>query len=274
MPENTCEELNCCPPGFTVPPLSGTLALAGDDSTATDPRVVDGEFIFAEEAQLTRATLVASNTSITVASTANIQTGYAVECIGVFKTITTTLGSYNVTVPDANGLALGQLVETSEEIVTAGNFVVGGIYRITSLGTTDFTLIGALSNTVGVQFTATGVGSGTGTSDYLSALVYFSYGTLITNIVGLTITLSNPALGSATTGVLFRPTAPPLIVSSVVVIPSTLFPSPTTATKVTSIVGSIITLSAAPTASMTGALLSFFPAELDPNVQDEDELFT
>jgi len=48
--------------------------------------------------------------------------------------------------------------------ITAGAFVVGKEYRILSIGTTDFTLIGAASNTVGVHFTATGVGSGTGTA--------------------------------------------------------------------------------------------------------------
>lgn len=36
-------------------------------------------------------------------------------------------------------------------------------YMILTVGTTDFTAIGAASNTVGLQFTATGAGSGTGT---------------------------------------------------------------------------------------------------------------
>jgi hypothetical protein len=274
MPEETCVEVNCCPLGYTVPGLGGTLALAGDDSTATDPRVVAGEFIFAEEAKLTRATLVGSNPNIVVNSTSGIQQGYAIECIGVYKDIVATLGSYDVTVPDVAGLKIGQLIDSSEETITAGNFVVGNDYKITSLGTTDFTLIGAPSNTEGVLFTATGVGSGTGTANYLSALNYFAYGTVITNIVGLTVTLSNPALGPATTEVLFRPVAPPLIVGSTVVIPSTLFPSLTTATTVTNIAGTTLTLSATPTASMTKALVSFFPAELDPNVFDEAQLFT
>ncbi len=46
--------------------------------------------------------------------------------------------------------------------VTAGSFVIGKSYTIRSIGTTDYTLIGAVANTVGVLFTATGVGSGTG----------------------------------------------------------------------------------------------------------------
>jgi len=218
MADETCVEVNCCPLGYTVPGLGGTLALAGDDSTATDPRVAAGDFIWGEEAKLTRATLVASNSNIVVASNAGIQQGYAVECIGVYKNIVATLGSYNVTVPDVAGLKIGQLMDES--------------------------------------------------------LTYFAYGTVITNIVGLTVTLSNPALGPATTEVLFRPVAPPLIVGSTVVIPSTLYPSLTTATTVTNIAGTTLTLSAAPTASMTKALVSFFPADLDPNVFDEAELFT
>ena len=48
--------------------------------------------------------------------------------------------------------------------VTAGAFLVGTTYLITSVGTTNFTSIGATSNTVGVYFIATGVGSGTGTA--------------------------------------------------------------------------------------------------------------
>jgi hypothetical protein len=46
--------------------------------------------------------------------------------------------------------------------VNAGSFVVGKQYTIRTVGTTSFTGIGAVANTVGVLFTATGVGSGTG----------------------------------------------------------------------------------------------------------------
>jgi hypothetical protein len=50
--------------------------------------------------------------------------------------------------------------------VTAGGFTVGQTYRILTIGNTDFTLIGASANTVGVHFIATGVGTGTGTAEY------------------------------------------------------------------------------------------------------------
>ena len=51
---------------------------------------------------------------------------------------------------------------------TAGSFVIGRTYEITSTGTTNFTLIGAANNTPGTEFTATGPGSGTGTATTLT----------------------------------------------------------------------------------------------------------
>lgn len=47
---------------------------------------------------------------------------------------------------------------------TAGSFITGTKYKILFVGTTDFTAIGAAANDVGVEFTATGAGSGTGTA--------------------------------------------------------------------------------------------------------------
>lgn len=52
----------------------------------------------------------------------------------------------------------------NNNILTAGSFIVGQTYRIVTLGTTNFTLIGASTNTIGVSFTATGAGAGTGTA--------------------------------------------------------------------------------------------------------------
>lgn len=49
-------------------------------------------------------------------------------------------------------------------LVTAGSFTVGELYLIQSIGTTDFTAIGAAANTTGTFFVATGIGTGTGTA--------------------------------------------------------------------------------------------------------------
>jgi hypothetical protein len=54
---------------------------------------------------------------------------------------------------------------SGEDSVTAGSFTVGFSYQILTLGTTNWTAIGAGVNPqVGAVFTATGVGSGTGTA--------------------------------------------------------------------------------------------------------------
>lgn len=53
----------------------------------------------------------------------------------------------------------------------AGSFVLGKQYKIKTLGTTDFTLIGASANTVGVVFTATNVGTGTGEANINTVLI-------------------------------------------------------------------------------------------------------
>lgn len=47
--------------------------------------------------------------------------------------------------------------------IAASSVIVGESYQITSIGTTDFTIMGASDNTVGTVFTATAVGTGSGT---------------------------------------------------------------------------------------------------------------
>jgi hypothetical protein len=66
--------------------------------------------------------------------------------------------TFPITYVDANTYTV-TLPNTS-----AGSFITGEVYIITVVGTTDFTAIGASSNTIGVTFTATGPGSGTGTA--------------------------------------------------------------------------------------------------------------
>lgn len=69
-----------------------------------------------------------------------------------------------------------ELMNEDTETVTTGGFVVGVKYTIVNVGDTNFTLIGAASNTVGVAFTATGVGGGTtGTASNGIATQSFNY---------------------------------------------------------------------------------------------------
>jgi hypothetical protein len=85
-------------------------------------------------------------------------------------------GNYNVNNGDiiADGstslfqLDSGPIVQTEGivTVVNAGSFAIGKRYKILTVGTTDFTLIGAADNNIGTQFTATGAGTGTGTAEF------------------------------------------------------------------------------------------------------------
>lgn len=81
-----------------------------------------------------------------------------------------------------------RIVEFAENTVkSAGDIEAGLDYVIATVGTTDFTVIGAASNTVGVLFTATGPGSGDGTAAIqhpdTAAIRWASTEALVTNNV-------------------------------------------------------------------------------------------
>ena len=85
-------------------------------------------------------------------------------------------GPWSPTTPTALGanpfsMSAGSNVVTVTQnahgyLTTAGSFIVGQQYKIVSTGSgsTNFTLIGAASNAIGTIFTATGVGTGSGTA--------------------------------------------------------------------------------------------------------------
>ena len=64
------------------------------------------------------------------------------------------------TVGTTNWLAIG----ADNEVVCAGSFVIGTTYTIKTVGGSDYTLIGASASTIGISFTTTGVGAGSGTA--------------------------------------------------------------------------------------------------------------
>ena len=80
---------------------------------------------------------------------------------GVFSTA--GLFSLSGTIGDTNALSSLTVTEIAATTsVNAGSFILGKDYTISIVGTTDFVSIGASSNTVSVQFTASGAGTGTG----------------------------------------------------------------------------------------------------------------
>ena len=89
---------------------------------------------------------------------------------GLLLTVTSTDATTNLLTFSVYGgmtsgaIAVGTKITFSNvnNTTAAGAFVTGRQYTIASLGTTNFTLVGAASNTVGLTFTATGCGTGTG----------------------------------------------------------------------------------------------------------------
>lgn len=79
--------------------------------------------------------------------------------------VETGTGYYNASAYDIAGNETPRYIgATSSTVVNAGAFVTNYAYVIETVGTTDFTAIGASANTVGIQFKATGAGAGTGTA--------------------------------------------------------------------------------------------------------------
>ena len=121
--------------------------------------------------------------------------GVGVPAIGIYKaninanTLVSVSGTYfaniatvTITNNDHNDIKIGMVANTIGSstgafglnstvvsksvggITTAANIVPGYTYTITSVGTTDFTLIGANASVVGNVFVANAVGTGTGTA--------------------------------------------------------------------------------------------------------------
>lgn len=101
----------------------------------------------------------------------NVDFSNEVSSLGVVETLDKTYDYASIVIPY---IKLQQIFKRKQDfditlndgvITVAGNFIIGNTYKITSIGTTDFTVIGASSNTVGEIFEATGVGTGTGTAE-------------------------------------------------------------------------------------------------------------
>ena len=162
-------------------------------------------------------TLTANNPYVTVSTSSG---GSEVTLTTEIKE--TTFVQNPTAVPTFNvGTKLGgYTIEISQ--TNAGSFVIGNTYTIASVGDTNFTLIGAASNTVGVVFIATGVGSGTGVA--ASAGSGYTFDNIIT-IPGTALTFNGVAGSSPLNDLV-------LTISNIDVITSTPFASNGTITDV------------------------------------------
>ena len=88
----------------------------------------------------------------------------------------------NVGVQEAAGTFTMTYYKAEDAIgttLTAGDFVVDRSHKIVTVGNTSFTAIGASANTVDVVFTATGVGSGTGTAQFIPWILGTEFETIL-----------------------------------------------------------------------------------------------
>ena len=116
------------------------------DWTTSDEEV----FLGGGEVDLYDGTFAAAPTSLVITGDTFINADGAVNA------------SFECTWTDADDAFTDHYVVEWALTATAGNFVANKSYQILTLGDTNFTAIGASSNTIGVIFTATGAGSGTG----------------------------------------------------------------------------------------------------------------
>lgn len=108
--------------------------------------------------------LIVSNTSgLAVNDTIVFNKTFASIDAGEVYYIKTIDSATQITISDTLGGPTKELIS-----ITAGSFEVGKTYIITSVGSTNFTLIGASANSVGTVFVATGAGTGNGIAELAS----------------------------------------------------------------------------------------------------------
>jgi len=158
---------------YTIQTL-GTTSNAQWNTIAGTTNVVAGSFVPGR----TYVIVSPGTTDFTLIGAANNTIGTSFVALGVGSGSGTALQTYLVgsTFTCANiGTAMGtgtafRITNTTAQLVTSGAFIVTATYIIQSIGTTDFTLIGAASNTIGLSFVATGVGAGTGKAYRVNSL--------------------------------------------------------------------------------------------------------
>jgi hypothetical protein len=166
------------------------------------PENEDGEFGGRDYLTNSSTAQGGSSTSLTLAAVdAESSTAYP----GMRILLTGGAGAGQTGIIDTynNGIKVATILKELDD-VAAGSFVNGVKYRIISLGTTNFTLIGALTNTLGTIFTASGAGTGTGVAlELASGWDHLVAGTTIvtpdassTYIIEPALTFTSPAYSS------------------------------------------------------------------------------
>ena len=170
--------------------------IAGTTNVAATALVAGRTYVIVSPGVGTDFTLIgaANNTIGTsfIATGAGTGTGTALRTYTVNSLFTCA----NIGTSMGDGKAFRE-TNTTAQRETATTFDIGGIYTIQSIGTTNFTLIGAASNTVGLVFTATGAGTGTGTA--LRKMSMGLSGSVVLPVASTIVapTLTTPTINSA-----------------------------------------------------------------------------
>jgi hypothetical protein len=162
--------------------VSGIIFNLGDyvilSSTATvGGLIISGEYAITRVISTTQFEITANSNASSTASgggTVTIQYEYPVGNDVYTTSNGWGAGAWSPTIPvnltanpfqvNAGSTTVTVTQNAHGYLTTAGSFVVGQQYKIVSVGSTSFTSIGASANTVGTIFTATGVGTGSGTA--------------------------------------------------------------------------------------------------------------
>jgi len=155
--------------------------------------------VAANLADLTLSNIFAYNANFggVVFSNGNVTLGAGSSFVGDLTGNVTGNISGNIKVAGSNGsvqFATNVTIHYGSTI-NATAIMAGRTYEIVSAGTTDYTLIGAANNTVGTRFTASGVGTGTGT-----VKSYSTYGDLANDGSNLLYTGGNLSVNVGTGG--------------------------------------------------------------------------
>lgn len=228
---------------------------------------------------VTAGTTFTSDQSVTITtSAANTITRGQPSIIIAATTNTTVNGSFTITSVPATTTFTYTL-----PAILATALVATNTYIITSIGTTDFTLVGAASNTVGLAFTATGAGTGSGTASlygvsaadtgttyqYANRYNFYSLGTAPNSFAGgLSLGVSGNTGGSAlaSTNAAFLKSGASVTYTDIVssgtvgVAPSSLFIPGTFAARLatTYTTAATVYISAAPTAGANVTLTNTY----------------
>jgi hypothetical protein len=120
---------------------------------------IDGNFVYLEG-----QTIAVSKYDNTSSSSIGLQVVESIVTSDADQSLLDSAqGTPNYAAPGADRYQIALNLITKAPI-TAGNFNIGQTYQIVTIGSTDFTAIGASANATNTTFVATGVGSGTGTA--------------------------------------------------------------------------------------------------------------